>query len=144
MEGEKLERAKAKMPTVKDTFRDLLRLYFGSPLYMKLSPSSKRNYRLILEKFCEKYGNLPVSQFSRKHATAILAKLSDTPEAANTLMKRLRLLLNYAVDIDMIPSNPMTGMKGYKSDSEGSTTGPRKRSRSSWLVTRWETRRIWP
>lgn len=119
VEGEKLERAKAKMPTVKDTFRDLLRLYLGSALYSKLSPSSKRNYRVILEKFCEKYGNLPVSQFSRKHASAILAKLSDTPEAANTLMKRLRLLLNFAVDIGMIPSNPMAGMKGYKSDSEG-------------------------
>lgn len=52
VEGEKLERAKAKMPTVKDTFRDLLRLYLGSALYSKLSPSSKRNYRVILEKFC--------------------------------------------------------------------------------------------
>ena len=71
------------------------------------------------QKFCEKYGNLPVSQFSRKHASAILAKLSDTPEAAKTLMKRLRLLLNFAVDIGMIPSNPMAGMKGYKSDGEG-------------------------
>lgn len=119
VEGEKLERAKAKMPTVKDTFRDLLRLYFGSPLYMKLSPSSKRSYRLILEKFCEKYGNLPVSRFSRQHASAILTKLSYTPEAANTLMKRLRLLLNFAVDIGMIPSNPMAGMKSFKSASEG-------------------------
>lgn len=119
VEGEKLERAKAKMPTAKDTFRDLLRLYLGSALYSKLSPRSKRNYRVILEKFCAKYGNLPVSQFSRKHASAILAKLSDTPEAANTLMKRLRLLLNFAVDIGMIPSNPMAGMKGYKSDGEG-------------------------
>ena len=59
-----------------------------------------------------------MSQFSRKHASAILGKLSDTPEAANTLMKRLRLLLNYAVDIGMIPSNQMAGMKGYKTDAE--------------------------
>lgn len=119
VEGVRLERARAKTPTAKDTFRDLLRLYLGSALYSKLSPSSKRNYRVILEKFCEQFGNLPVSQFSRKHASAILAKLSDTPEAANTLMKRLRLLLNFAVDIGMIPSNPMAGMKGYKSDGEG-------------------------
>ncbi|MFD2173633.1 site-specific integrase [Rhodobacter lacus] len=119
VEGEKLERAKAKMPTAKDTFRDLLQLHLGSALYSKLSPRSKRNYRVILEKFCAKNGNLPVSQFSRKHASAILAKLSATPEAANTLMKRLRLLLNFAVDIGMIPSNPMAGMKGYKSDGEG-------------------------
>jgi len=119
VEGEKLERAKAKTPNVKDTFRDLLRLYLKSALYSKLSPSSKRNYRAILEKFCQKYGHLPVSQFSRRHASNMLAKLSNTPEAANTLMKRLRLLLNFAVDIGMIPANPMVGMKGYKSEGEG-------------------------
>lgn len=53
-----------------------------------------------------------------EHASAVLAKLSDTPEAANTLMKRLRLLLNFAVDVGMIPSSPMAGMKGYKSGGE--------------------------
>ncbi|NEX46963.1 tyrosine-type recombinase/integrase [Pseudotabrizicola algicola] len=119
VEGEKLERARAKMPTCKDTFRDLLRLYLGSPLYMKLSPSSKRNYRIILEKFCAKYGNLPMSQFSRKHASAILGKLSDTPEAANTLMKRLRLLLGFAVQIGMIAANPMTKMESYAANEDG-------------------------
>ena len=119
VDGEKLERAKAKTPTVKDTFRDLLRLFLGAALDSKISSSSKRNYRAILEKFCEKYGHLPVSQFSRRHASNMLAKLSSTPEAANTLMKRLRLLLNFAVDIGMIPANPMAGMKGYKSDGEG-------------------------
>ncbi|SFL48486.1 Site-specific recombinase XerD [Loktanella salsilacus] len=119
VEGEKLVRVNTKTPSGKDTFRDLLRLYLGSALYSKLSSSSKHNYRRILEKFCEKYGNLPVSQFSRKHASAILGRLSQTPEAANTLMKRLRLLMNYAVDIGMIPSNPMAGMKGYASNEEG-------------------------
>lgn len=102
-----------------DTFNGLIKLYFGSALFSKLSASSKRNYRAILENFCKKYGSFPVSKFSRKHASAILAKLSDTPEAANTLMKRLRLLLNFAVDIGMIPSNPLAGMKGYKSDGDG-------------------------
>ncbi len=40
-------------------------------------------------------------------------------EAAHRLMKRLRLLMNFVVDIGMIPSNPMARMKGYKSDGEG-------------------------
>lgn len=119
VDGEKMERAKAKTPTVKDTFRDLLWLYLKSALYSNLSASSKRNYRAILEKFCAEYGDRPVSQLSRKHVQAILAKCSATPEAANTLMKRLRLLLNFAVDIGMIPSNPMVGMKGYKSNGDG-------------------------
>lgn len=42
-----------------------------------------------------------------------------SPEAANTLMKRLCLLLNYALDIGMIASAPMTVMKGNQSDGEG-------------------------
>jgi integrase len=117
--GQRRGAASKTAPRFEDTFNGLTKLYLGSALFSKLSASSKRNYRAVLENFCKKYGTLPVSQFSRKHASAILGKLSDKPEAANTLMKRLRLLLNFAVDMGMIPSNPMTGMKGYKSDGEG-------------------------
>lgn len=49
----------------------------------------------------------------------LLSKSSDRPEAANNLLKRLRLLLNYAIDLGMIANNPMQGIKGFKSSAEG-------------------------
>jgi site-specific recombinase XerD len=41
------------------------------------------------------------------------------PAAANNLVKILRMLLNYAVSLDMIDSNPATGVKPYKINSDG-------------------------
>jgi len=103
----------------KDTFRGLIRLYLGSPLFAALNTTTKTNYRRVLDRFSREYGKLPVNKFARRHAQALLAKYSDRPEAANNMMKRLRMLLYFAVDIGMISSNPMSGMKGFKSSSEG-------------------------
>ena len=42
-----------------------------------------------------------------------------TPQAANVLLKTLRLLLNHAVFTGMIPSNPALGVRGYRSKGDG-------------------------
>ena len=44
---------------------------------------------------------------------------ASTPEAANNLLKVLRVMLSYAVDQDLIESNPARGVKKYSSQSEG-------------------------
>ena len=49
----------------------------------------------------------------------ILGEMSDRPEAANTLLKRLKVLTGFSVDMDIIPHNPLTGLKGFKSTSDG-------------------------
>lgn len=59
-------------------------------------------------------------------ASAPSVKLSDTPEAANTLMKRLRLLLGFAVQIGMIAANPMTKMESYAANEDGYHTWTEK------------------
>jgi integrase len=103
----------------KGTFNELLAQYFRSPKYKNLSASSQKNYARILRKFCERYGDLPVSEFKTKHATSILGKMSSTPEAANTLMKRLRTLLTFGVKIEMIGSNPISGIEEYSHKEDG-------------------------
>lgn len=118
-QGQTVRRASSPQQGRKDDFDTLLRLYFGSSLFMRLSPSTRTNYRRVLEGFCKKHGDRPVSKFERKHAEAILGRMSHTPEAAKNLMKRLRMILNYAVDIRMIQQNPMRGMKGFISSGDG-------------------------
>ena len=49
----------------------------------------------------------------------IIGAKADTPEAANNLLKVLRVVLNHAVEIGMIASNPALGVKRYRSRSEG-------------------------
>jgi len=45
--------------------------------------------------------------------------MRDTPSAANKLLDRLKVLLNFAVDIEQIKASPAAGMKGFKVVSEG-------------------------
>ncbi|GAB1362396.1 tyrosine-type recombinase/integrase [Rhodobacter sp.] len=61
----------------------------------------------------------PVDGFGRKHVMHILGKMKDRPEAANTLLKRLKVLMGFAVDMDMIQHNPLSGLKGFKSEGDG-------------------------
>jgi integrase len=55
----------------------------------------------------------------REHIKNIIGIKANTPEAANNLLKVLRVLLWYAVDIGMIHSNPAMGIKKYRSRGEG-------------------------
>src|SRR3546814_1416010 len=49
----------------------------------------------------------------------MIGQMEDRPQAANSLLKRLKTLLNFAADIDMIQHNPLLGMRGLKVSSEG-------------------------
>jgi integrase len=49
------------------------------------------------------------------HIRDIVGARAATPEAANDLLKALRVLLSYAVDIGMIAHNPAVGIKKFRS-----------------------------
>ena len=75
--------------------------------------------RNIIENFRKDHGDKPIAKLGRAHIKDIIGAKASTPEAANNLLKVLRVLLSYAVSIDMIPSNPAIGVKRYRSDGEG-------------------------
>src|SRR5262249_54034290 len=79
-----------------------------------------RLWRNIIEReIRSKHGDKPVARLTREHIKSVIGSKSDTPQAANNLLKVLRLLLNYAVDINMIASNPALGVKRYKCHGDG-------------------------
>jgi integrase len=53
------------------------------------------------------------------HIKDIIGAKADTPEAADNLLKVLRVLLSYAVDQEMIDSNPSAKVKRYRSRGDG-------------------------
>jgi len=101
------------------TVADLIHRYFHSPNFVGLAISTKNTYRNQLMKFAESYGDNPVHQIKRKHISAIIGGMADRPGAANSLLARLKLLLSFAVDIEMIPINPIEKLKGIKTKSKG-------------------------
>jgi integrase len=60
-----------------------------------------------------------VRGLGRRHISEIMGAMANTPEAANNLLKVLRVLLGYAVSQEMIDGNPAVGVKRYRSRGEG-------------------------
>jgi integrase len=106
--------------TLPGSFSALCVSYYGSPEFRGLAASTQRVRRNMLERFRAEHGHRPLKDLERAHIRYIIGNKADTPEAANNLLKALRVLLNYAVEIGMIASNPTLRVKGYRSrNSEG-------------------------
>jgi len=93
--------------------------YYRSPEFRGLKPSTQAVRRNIIERFRNEHGNDPLSGLRRAHIKAILGAKADTPEAANNLLKVLRVLLAYAVDQELIDSNPAADVKRYRNHGDG-------------------------
>ena len=75
--------------------------------------------RNILERFRRDHGDKPVARLKHSHIASIIAAKANTPEAANNLRKVLRHLLDHAVTIGMIGSNPVVRIKKFKTFGDG-------------------------
>lgn len=96
--------------------------YYRSIEFAKLSDSSKQVYTRQLEAFRQQHGSKRVDKLRRKHVKAIIARMSDTPSAADNLLKRLKVLFKFAVEEEMIAANPAQGVKGFNKPSTGHRT----------------------
>jgi enterobacteria phage integrase len=116
--------ALAKMPKVKspsrravapETFDALAIRYFGSAQFLSLSASSRTNYRRVIDGFLAEHGHRLVNQMTREHVDIIIGKMADKPGSGIILLKRIRVLIHYAVAIGWIDRDPTAGAKSYKS-----------------------------
>ena len=93
--------------------------YYRSPEFRGLKPSTQTMRRNIIERFRLAHGDKPLKGLSRRHISDIIGAKASTPEAANNLLKVLRNLMSYAVDQEMIDTNPAISVKKYRSRGEG-------------------------
>jgi integrase len=97
------------------TFDRLVQDYFDSPNYLRMVSSTQRAYRLMIERFVrdDAIGHRRVDQMRREHVNHIVAKRSKTPGAANDVLKKLRVLLRFAMANGQIRFDPTIGIKGF-------------------------------
>ena len=95
--------------------RELLQLA-GIP---GLKPSTQRVRRNILERFRAEHGRRALKDLQTTHIRSIIGARAGTPEAANNLLKILRVILNFAVAERMITGNPALVVKRYRKRGEG-------------------------
>lgn len=105
--------ASASRGTARD-FNALSKLYFASPKFKKLAPSTAKTYALIIDGFAAKHGHRLVSQMTMAHVDIILGDKSATPSAANALLKKLRILCKYAIRLGWISIDPTVSADKFK------------------------------
>lgn len=91
----------------------LVALWYNSPTFLNVAPTTQDVYKGIIEKFRLEHGDKPVRLMQRRHVEAILAKKAETPTAANNLRKRLIQLMDYAISLDWRSDNPAKATKPF-------------------------------
>lgn len=90
--------------------------WYSSPEYTRLSDSTRMNYRRIAERLREDHGDKQIADLDRRTVKTLMQQKANTPEAANGLLRILRLLLDHAMeDLELIEQNPARQVKKYRS-----------------------------
>jgi integrase len=105
--------------TLTGSFDALCVAYYQSAAFCALQPSTQVLRRGVIEAFRVQHGTKPLRGLTRAHIHSIVGAKAGTPEAANNLLKALKVMLGFAVDIGLLDLNPTTGIKRYKSRGGG-------------------------
>lgn len=97
--------------SVAGTVSALIAAYYQSTEWRQLGASTQANYRNILERFRTEYGERPAAELQARHIKAIRDKGADRPGATRNLLKRLRGVYAFGVDRELVPTNPVIGVK---------------------------------
>ena len=97
------------------TFDRLVQDYFTSADFKRLSASTQRPYTLVIERIIrdEKIGHRLVAEMTREHVKRIVAKRSATPGAANDVLKKLKILVHFAIDNGWRTDDPTLRIKKF-------------------------------
>lgn len=106
--------AKAPDRGAPGTFARLASDYFRSSDFRRLKPSSQAVSRGIIEAFLAKHGGKLVADLERRHVTKIMGEKDATPAAANNLLKKLRVLIKFAIAEGWRADDPTIGIKKFR------------------------------
>ncbi|MGU3286509.1 tyrosine-type recombinase/integrase [Methylobacterium mesophilicum] len=98
------------------TFDRLIADYFESTGFLTLKAPTKRAYRLAIERLAklENIGHRPVATMQRPMVERIMAKRVETPSAANDALKKLRILIKFAIAHGYRKDDPTLHIKKLK------------------------------
>jgi integrase len=120
--------------TTTGTMNALVVSFYGSPPWRNLAASTQSTYRGVLERLREEHGEKRVIMLERRHVKSLIDAKAQTPAAANRLLSLLQLLLDHALDQELVASNVARAVKpirykreGFHSWTEGDIEAFRKR-----------------
>jgi site-specific recombinase XerD len=109
----------AELRSLPGSFSALCAAYYSAPEFRDLKLSTQKVRRRVLERFRKEHGHRLLKDLQTAHIRAVIGAQSATPEAANNLLKVLRVVLNFALSDGMIASNPALTVKQYRRRGDG-------------------------
>ena len=103
----------------KGTLRWLCEQYFRSAEFKGLEPRTQHVRRAIIDAACLRDGDKPYAMMEPRHVRRRRDEKSETPEAANSMVKALRQVFAFAVENDLAQRNPAKDVPYLKGGSEG-------------------------
>lgn len=116
VEGQPLPEAPSGPVT--GTLSWLIQRYMSSPEWDQLAATTKRNQRSILGAVDKVSGNEPFRLVSKAAIMAGRDRRRATPAAANEFVKVLGRLFSWAMERDLVATNPTAGVKPLKRENE--------------------------
>lgn len=97
----------------------LIQQYKKSAAFAALAPSTKRNRDRLLATIAETGGNLRLAEVDRAMLVQGRDRRAETPAQANIFLKTMRIVLDFALEANLIEFNPAVGVKSLKQNPEG-------------------------
>jgi integrase len=110
------------------SFRWLCTQYFGSAEFKQLEPTTQRRRRSILETICKEpasdadqrtVGSLPFAGMPPRAVRRLRDRKAELPEAANSWLKAMKAMFQWAVEVDLLETNPAKDVPRIKNVSDG-------------------------
>lgn len=92
----------------------LIRSYRSDPDFIGCGPSTQRAYNQALKEIEEAWGKYPVAGLTRTKINELMVNRAHDPKRANRLHKRLRAIMEHAVDIGWITVNPVRARRFFR------------------------------
>lgn len=110
-----LPEAAPKLRGAAGSFDQLTQLYFASPEFLRLAPSTQKTYRSVIERLLvdEGIGHRLVREMTREHVRRMIAKRAATPGAANSVLQKLKVLIHFAIDNGWLKDDPTLRVKKF-------------------------------
>ena len=80
-------------------------------MFKEKAEGTQEIYSRILEQLSTEYGNKPLHLLKRRHIRKMRDARAETPGAANNVLRMLKIVLNFAVEEELIELNPAARMK---------------------------------
>lgn len=96
------------------SFGALVNDYLKCAEFKDNKESTRGEYKRVLEALQSAHGDKPLRELRRRHIRRIRDERAETPGAANTIVRMLKIVLNFAVEEELIEASPAAKLKLLK------------------------------